>query len=128
MRIIDLGGDVSVYDLNHDGISEVVVVGVGSGQGTTSYNKSLVQFNGWTPLTLHVVCYGNNDGNCGVPEDGMNECESNDVSWKFEDLDGSGTDDLVEVESDRQGDKLKTKTSYYHFDGNKFISQSDYHK
>ena len=38
--------NIQVYDLNHDGISEVVAQSIGSGQGTTSGVKAIVQFDG----------------------------------------------------------------------------------
>ncbi len=121
VRLIELGSEVSIHDLNHDGISEVVLVGIGSGGGTTEYRKSLIQFKGWKPVVLRSVDYGNNDGVCAdppEPEAGLRECVSSDVEWKFEDLNGDGFQELVEVITKKRGHKSKIQyTKYFVFDG-----------
>ena len=81
--------NIQVYDLNHDGISEVVAQSIGSGQGTTSGVKAIVQFDGWTPVVLHQAEF---EQGCGMDF----RCFSETVSWKFLDLDNDGNTDLVE--------------------------------
>lgn len=124
VRTTDLGSIESVHDLNHDGISEVVVVGVGSGQGTTSYTNTLAQFDGWTPIELHTAEYGDNLGACGDPDDGLNECESIDIQWNFKDLNGDGIDDLEEIQTTTHDDDKNVVTNRYLFSGTRLSKQS----
>src|SRR2546423_4258687 len=75
--------DIVVYDLDHDGISEVTGVSVGSGQGTTAGVRSIVQFHGWSPVVLHQVKFHDNLGACGQPPGGSGKCRSVEVTWRF---------------------------------------------
>jgi hypothetical protein len=127
VRVIELGSKISVHDLNHDGISEVILVGVGSGQGRTHYRQSLVQFNGWKPVVMHSVDYGNNDGVCAdtpITEAGIGICVSSDVVWGLEDLNGDGVDELVEVITNKRGHRSKIKKNYFVFEGSRLVAQT----
>lgn len=115
--------DVIVHDLNHDGISEVETVSLGSGQGTTSGVKSIVQFDGWKPVVLHKADFFEGCGFIG--ENSM--CSSTSISWKFADLNGDGIDDLIEEIStipDSPEDKPAAASKAvrrYIFNGSRFI-------
>ncbi len=118
--------DNIVHNLNHDGISEIETVSLGSGQGTTEGEKSIVQFDGWKPTILHRVDFHDNLGACGPPPSGSGQCVSKEVNWKFVDLDGDGNDDLVEDIVIKKGpfeDKLISRTTTYRylFKNNTFV-------
>ncbi len=117
--------DSIVHDLNHDGISEIETVSLGSGQGTTEGTKSIVQFEGWKPIVLHQMEFNDNLGCCGPPLGGCGQCVSKEVNWKFVDLDGDGNEDLVEeiiFKKGPQEEQLSTKkmTNKYLFKNNTF--------
>src|ERR1039457_4623130 len=86
-----VGRDSVVHDLDHDGISEIETVSLGSGQGTTMGTRSLVQFDGWTPVVLHQAKFEDDEGVWGIRDD---RYYAREVDWKFRDLDGDGIDDL----------------------------------
>lgn len=118
--------DSIVHDLNHDGISEIETVSLGSGQGTTSGEKSIVQFDGWKPIVLHHTEFHDNLGGCGPPPGGYGKCVSKEVNWQFVDLDGDGNNDLIEeiiVMKGSRPNKLSTKKTInkYLFKNNAFI-------
>lgn len=81
---------IEANDLDRDGISEVVASSVGSGQGTESGVKAIVQFEGWSPIVLHQTEF---DSGCAAD---LSRCSSKTVSWKFVDLDNDGNSDLIE--------------------------------
>ena len=95
--------DSKIFDLDHDGISEIETVSLGSGQGTTRGEKSLVQIENWDPIIIHKSEFFDNLGCCGPPEWGCGSCEANEVEWRYEDIDGDGTDDLIEEISIKKG-------------------------
>ncbi len=119
----------SIYDFDHDGVSEVELSGFALMNGTSEDHYYLAQFNGFEPIILHQADFYNNLGCCG-PGGDCGECKVQNVSWKFVDLDGDGVDDLVEEVVTKQGpseDKLtetKTTTSYL-FKNKKFIKVDD---
>jgi hypothetical protein len=118
--------DNIVHDLNHDGISEIETVSLGSGQGTTHGAKSIVQFEGWDPIVLHQTEFSDNLGCCGPPMGGCGPCVSKEVNWKFVDLDGDGSDDLLEQIITKTGpseSKLRSKKTIngYIFKENVFM-------
>lgn len=120
--------DIEVYDVNHDGVSEVVAVSLGSGQGTTIGRKSIVQFDGWKPIVLHHVGFEDNEGAYGV---NSHRFFSRTVSWTFADLDKDGNSDLVEEITIKEGrnssSPITTKNRFkYVFKNNTFIRHSDY--
>lgn len=119
-----------VYDLDHDGISEVELSNFVSGQGYGESSYSIVQFDNWTPVILHKTDFSENSGCCGSEKGSCGECHYEDVSWKFVDLNGDGVDDLVEEITTKQGqseDRLTTtkKNNYYLFKNKKFIKVED---
>lgn len=81
-----------VQDLDRNGVSEVVAETIGSGQGTTSGVRVIVQFEGWTPLILHKAEFEEGCGSIGMDIG----CYSKTVSWRFADLNGDGNLDLIE--------------------------------
>lgn len=122
-------GDIEVLDLNRDGVSEVIAVSLGSGQGTTIGVKALVQFDGWKPIVLHESGFEDNEGAYGEKSDRFH---SRSVEWKFSDLNGDGIDDLIEEVTTQKGRKDKspitTKVRHeYLFKENRFIKY-DYKK
>jgi hypothetical protein len=119
--------DSVAHDLNHDGISEIETCALGSGQGTTDGEKSIVQFEDWKPIVLHRKEFNDNLGCCGPPGLGCGKCESQEVKWKFIDLDHDGKDDLIEeiiieggASSNRRNIKKKIIRKYL-FKNNMFI-------
>lgn len=104
--------DFSVRDLDHDGVSEIVAQASGSGGGSIEGVMAIVQMDGWTPIVLHRAAFHNNLGNCGRPPGGYGKCRSVEVKWRFEGVDGGGTDVLVEEIVTAQGwtaDNLKLR-------------------
>jgi hypothetical protein len=122
-----VGQDFVGHDLNHDGISEIETISLGSGQGTTHGEKSIVQFKDWKPIVLHRKEFYDNLGCCGPPEWGCGKCESQEVKWKFIDLNHDGKDDLLEeiiIKEDASPDKINIKKKVfrkYLFKRNMFI-------
>lgn len=99
-------GGIKVFDLDRDGVSEVVAISVGSGQGTESGVKSIVQFDGWDAIVLHQAEF---ESGCAAD---LSSCSSTEVSWKFSDLDNDGKLDLVEevISSEGGANKPATKS------------------
>lgn len=119
--------DSVVHDLDHDGISEVETVSLGSGQGITRGTKSIVQFDGWTPVVLHQAEFKDNEGEWGIKD---NRFYSTSVAWEFRDLDGDGNDDLVETITTKKGrnnkNPITNSRSYkYVFKNNEFTRPID---
>lgn len=50
-----VGSEFEIYDLDNDGVSEVVTKVSGSGQGTEIGDKLIVLFDEWNPVVLHQV-------------------------------------------------------------------------
>jgi hypothetical protein len=111
--------DIIVHDLNHDGISEIETVSLGSGQGTTIGVKSIVQFNDWKPIILHQKEFHDNLGCCG--KWGCGSCESIEVKWKFVDLTNDRDSYLIEESKIIKGSKIKNHITRYLFKNNTFI-------
>lgn len=120
--------DIEVHDFDHDGVSEVVAVSLGSGQGTTIGVKSIVQFDEWTPIVLHQTKVEGNEGAYGV---NSYRFLSKSASWKFTDLNGDGTSDLVEEIMVQQGRNNRppiiSRTRHkFIFDGKSFVKYVHY--
>jgi hypothetical protein len=119
--------DIDVLDLNNDGVSEIVVVALGSGGGSTIGARSIVQFQGWTPIVLHQVKFEDNEGTWGVRD---NRYFSRSVSWEFSDLDNDGNTDLIEEITTKKGrnnkDPITTKVRRkFLFKNNLFVRYVD---
>ena len=98
-----------VLDLDHDGISEVVTTGSFLGQGATSGQHRLLNFDGWKPVVLYEKDFGDVLGGCGMEVIG-HRCTSKEVTWFFTDLDGDWDEDLVELivfKEGKESDELK---------------------
>jgi hypothetical protein len=93
-----VGGSVSVQDADGDGVSELITIASGSGQGTTVRIESIVQVDGWKPVLLHQVRTGDNLGMCGSVK-----CKATEVEWRFERLQGQNKAVLVETISTSTG-------------------------
>jgi hypothetical protein len=120
--------DIEVYDLDHDGVSEVVAVTLGSGQGTTVGKKSIVQFDGWTPIVLYKADFEDNEGAYGTKNI---RYFSRDISWRFVDLDKDGRSDLAEEITTKQGRNHKNPiitriTHKFMFKDGRFIRYTDF--
>ena len=120
--------DIAVYDLDHDGVSEVVAVSLGSGQGTTVGTKSIVQFDGWTPIVLYKADFEDNEGAYGTRNI---RYFSRDISWRFVNLDKDGRSDLVEEITTKKGrnhrSPITTRIRHkFVFKGGRFIRYIDF--
>lgn len=96
--------DIKVFDLDRDGVSEVIAKSVGSGQGTESGVRSIVQFNGWDAIVLHQAEF---ESGC-APD--LSSCSSTKISWKFSDIDNDGKLDLIEDTIASEGETNKPAT------------------
>lgn len=97
--------DLKVFDFDNDGISEVVCMALGSGEGSTVGVKAIVQFDGWTPIVLHKADFEDNEGAYGTRTE---RYFSRSVSWQFTDSDNDGNADLVEEITIKQGRKNRS--------------------
>lgn len=106
-QVKEVGHPVSsnckVYDLNKDGISEVVADSGAMAQGIIEGSIYIVQFYGWTPVVLHQAEFFGNFGICGPPPEFSFECFSKSVNFKFTDLNDDNIDDLVEETIFKEG-------------------------
>lgn len=104
--------DLKVYDLDRNGVSEVAAKMVSSGGGTWKGIHVIVQFDEWSP----VILYESEVEQTCDPTDSSPECYSRDVSWKFVDIDGDGTIDLLEnvtiQEMPPEGRAITTKETH----------------
>lgn len=112
-----MGREFEILDLDDDGVSEVVTQSVGSGQGSTSGQKLIAQFDDWAMDVLHQTDY---EEGCGFIGEDMS-CYSKTVSWKFLDLDDDKKLDLVEVITVK--DSPPKKPSVTEIETNKFLFQ-----
>jgi hypothetical protein len=96
--------EIKVFDLDRDGVSEVIAKSVGSGQGTESGVRSIVQFDGWNAIVLHQAEF---ESAC-APD--LSSCSSTKISWKFSDLDNDGKLDLIEDTISSEGETNKPAT------------------
>jgi hypothetical protein len=121
-----VGRSVTVRDLDHDGVSEVITTVVESGTGSTVVVDSIVQIDGWTPVLLHQVTSGNNLGWCGPPPANPGPCESAEVEWRFSIATKDGKPLLTETLTTKKGmtpKKMKASSTLkrYFFAGDRFI-------
>jgi hypothetical protein len=72
-----VGNEYEVYDLDNDGISEVVSKVSGSGQGTEMGKKLIVMFDEWKPIVLHEVAFMT-----GMSMDSTSGRDET-IDWKF---------------------------------------------
>lgn len=120
--------DFDIYDLDGDGISEVVTWGCGLGQGQTACRRNILRIRGWDPVILYQRQFGDNLGACGQEMMGRN-CRSLEVYWSFADLNGDNKIDLLELLVYKEGpdtDQLKwrTETKAYLLKDGKFVQAS----
>jgi hypothetical protein len=101
-EIDEVGHDFGVLHNNVNGAAVIWTEGFGSGQGTTDGKKRVLYFNGWKPVILHEVSFGDNLGACGEDNPG-HECYAKKVTWAFIDLDNDHKDDLIEVVIQQKG-------------------------
>lgn len=118
-----------VYDLDQDGVSEVVSIEAGSGQGQSNGTHSIVQFDEWTPVTLFQRDFGSYNA---WGEDNYRFYDMS-VDWQFVDLDKDGKLDLVEVTTYQNGRNhrppvVETIRRKFMFKNNAFIKYVDYKK
>ena len=77
--------NISIRDFGDDDVSAVQSESVASGQGSTDRIRSIVRFDGYTPVVLHAAVEGDNLGNCeGVMASASGGCKKVEVEWKFE--------------------------------------------
>jgi len=76
--------DFKVRDLDRDGVSEIITETLGSGGGTTSGTKRILQFDGWNPVILHEADFEDHSGVGSMCEG----CEDKSVEWQFLELPG----------------------------------------
>ena len=105
--------DFEVYNLDKDKgyVSEVAVVSLGSGQGTTIGKKSIVQFDGWEPKILYQAEFSENLGACGI-QISNRECYSKEIIWTFTNLDqqydGNDLLEAIVINKGPQTTQMKT--------------------
>lgn len=119
--------DNAVYDLDQDGVSEVVSMAVGSGQGNTNVIRTILQFDEWAPAILFQREFSSFDG-MGENHPSYRE---KDVDWQFVDLDKDGKLDLAEVTTIKNGRNnrppvVETIRRKFMFKNNTFIKYVDY--
>lgn len=103
------GGRVStIRDLNRDGTSEVELTSSSLAQGILEGVRYLVSFPNGQVQVLQQTSFGDNSGNCGeakwqmerelnVPHRQKVPCVSTGVEWGYWDLDGDGSEELLET-------------------------------
>jgi len=116
----------AIYDLDNDGVFELVVRSIDSGQGSSEGTKSIIQFEQWTPKILYQVKVRSTAG-------AYNEKDARyyDQSyfWEFKDLNNDGIVDLKErnqVKKGKEGSYPKstvTNTMYIFKDSKFTISE-----
>jgi hypothetical protein len=129
-REIDLVGHT--FGVIRNNLNEAAVIWTetfASGQGTTDQHKRVLYFDGWKPVILYQVSFGNNLGDCGEEREPARKCYAKEVAWTFKDLDNDSKDDLIEVHIQQEGprqDELlwATKVNIYLIKDGKFIPTS----
>jgi hypothetical protein len=99
-EIKGIGEDFETIGLLN-GASLISAKTVGSGQGTTAGQKTLLKLDGWKSMVLHKSDFGDNLGECGSVSG--RRCHSEDTHWIFTDLNGDEKMDLVEVSVTQDG-------------------------
>ena len=112
--------EITVKDIDDDGVSEVLSVSVSSGQGTTHSVHSIIRLDGATPVLLHEAIEEDNLGDC------YQGCEKVHVDWKFGRQSVTGDVSLTETVTTsigRSPDRLKPRTEVrrYVLVGNTFV-------
>lgn len=91
VKEFELTYKVQCYDVNQDGISEIILTeGFGRG-GYNTRTMKLVQVTDFTIKTLHTADAYDAQGTCNE------EVEEKYVTWAIKDLDGDGIDELLET-------------------------------
>ena len=109
-----------VYDMNEDGVSEVVLESVSSGQGGMAAYRSLVYFDGWKQIILHDVYYYDYAGSCAGVNGKSMECFINDVTWNFDYLFGEKRS-MIEMLRFLNEDKWMIKVNVFALKNNKMV-------
>lgn len=96
-EIKDISGrEIEVLDLDKDGVSELEITGVGSGQGQTTVGKYLLSFTkDYAPSKIRYITAS--DDNLG--SGGFNGYYDFKTLWEYKDLDGDGSLDVIETRS-----------------------------
>ncbi len=120
-----------VIDVDRDGIEEVVMTQSMLAQGVNAGAKTILRFDGWSPVALHRIGFEDNTGACGseLAFAIKHPCHIVEVKWTFVDVNGDGTQDLVECIKSEDGpepDQLRqtTKVNVYLFRGTEFVPVS----
>jgi hypothetical protein len=121
--------DFEIYDLDNNGISEIVGVSLGSGQGSTRGRKSIVQIDEWDRvIVLREMNFRDNSGAYGKKD---NRYYMKDIIWEFSDFDSDGVKDLLETRIVHEGrnnrNPVVTQGLYkYVYKNNEFIRYTNY--
>lgn len=112
--------NIAVLDLDGDGVSEVVTESVASGQGSTERLRSIVRFDGFTPIILHAVEEEDNLGWC------RKACDVVRVEWKFGQQSTTDLRTLTEKVTTSKGPtedrmQVRSETRRYVLMGNVFV-------
>jgi hypothetical protein len=123
--------EFEIFDLDNNGVSEIVGTSLGSGQGTTKGKKSIIQIDEWERITiLREMDFTDNSGAYGKKD---YRYFMKDVFWEFSDIDKDGKLDLRETRVIHEGrnnrNPIVTEGLYkYVFKNNEFIRYLKYKK
>jgi len=90
----------AVYDLDNDGVFELVVRSIDSGQGFEEGTKSIIQFEQWTPKILYQVNVKSTDG---AYDEKDARYYDQSYYWEFKDVNNDGVIDLKERYTLKEG-------------------------
>jgi len=110
----------AIYDLDNDGVFELVVRSIDSGQGFEEGTKSIIQFDQWTPKVLYQVNIKSSDG---AYDDRDARYYDQSFLWEFKDINNDGVVDHKERYTSKKGREgtypktIITNTAYIFKDG-----------